>query len=213
MKKIVIIGAVLLILAIVVFFVFVLSFKKPISQQSNLNPEISPVNVIGSSNPDIFRSNKIPADKNTWVEKNIDTVSVSYPQTWTDSKSLVEGGGFVSTMQPKDQKPGDAFPRVDIMVIPYRSSTQVLNLTAQMAGAGFEKTSVQYQGVQVAKFSSVIAGRSFYGGNPQKKDVIKDSFIFQKGSNVYEIDYSYYADSSQKNTEEIVSEIMRSISL
>lgn len=191
-------------LILITFFIFSLgSFGKPVIKTT---PTPTPV-------PGMFRSIKKPEGRDGWQNRAVEGINLSYPNDWFMTRSEIENGGYVLNLLPIGRAEGEAFPRVDIMVFPFKDPIQVENLISQLLSVGFEMQPVTYQGVTAAKLYSIIPGESFAGGNPYKKDVIKDTFIFQKNSDVYEIDYSYYADTNQEEMASVVSDILRSIEL
>ena len=191
---------------LILIFLLVLTFRSTSSPTPKIAPTPTPV-------PGMFRSVEKPNGRDGWQNNHVDDVAVSYPSDWFMTRSEIENGGYVLNLYPISRDELDGFPRVDIMVFPFKEQTQIENLISQLLGVGFDMEPVAYQGVPAAKLSSEIAGSSFAGGNPQKKDVIKDAFIFQKAGKVFEIDYSYYKDSNQEEMGRVVSDVLRSIEL
>ena len=200
MKKIVIIGAVLLILAIVVFFVFFLSFKKPISQQSNSSPEISPVNSLGNSKHQI----------SVQLKQSINPAfSVSYPDSWiVDQRSIVNGGtAFTSRVNSTDT----FFPRFEVQATPI-SGQSMEDKIKNLSFYNLPRTETTFKGRPATKLAGKL-NLHFITGNPQQKPVYKVFLFVPTTTTLYTISYAYFDDENRVQSEVLAQKMLDNLEL
>lgn len=150
-------------------------------------------------------------DTAEWERRSAENIELSLPPGWKAQKFKANENGYAIEITPEGKGVDDAFPRIDIMVLPYESEEQIEDLAYQVESFGFKRSSASFLGINAIKLSTVLKGFAFAQGNPEKKDVIKDLFIFRKGSNVYQIDYAYYVDQDRNKTEETIRGIFSTL--
>lgn len=122
---------------------------------------------------------------------------LEYPSEWTVESSRLMGGGAVSTFYPKYTT--DGYPRVDVYRYTRQDHKKIAQLTQDLLASGAQKSFGTFLGKPVTVMTWLIEGNRFVQGNSEKKDVLKDLYIFEDQGVIYEVAYAYFRDSKSQS--------------
>lgn len=147
-----------------------------------------------TQNPDPAKRISPPIkDTATYSYQNNDIV-LRYPSTWQIKYGRDTSGQAVN-IRPNGATTEDQYPRIDILIYPASGKITMASLGALLESFGFTKSNSNFFNRQAVKYSYVIPGSKFATGNPLKKDVVKDLYLFETPQNLYSVAYAYYKDT------------------
>lgn len=146
------------------------------------------------------------------LQHNTTELQVRYPIDWNLSESEIVGGGKAIVIS-KIGKEGEAFPRVDIQIFPKKSENDLRQRISYLENSGFSPSEQNFIGNKAVRFEQKLEGKDFFSGNPDKKNVDKIIYLFEKGENVYLVDYSFYEEPDFSNVMEEINKIIKSLKI
>lgn len=148
-----------------------------------------------------------PISKADWQVVQQDTVQIKIPAHWEAKSAPVIGGGSTIMLVPKGAG-NDSFPRVDIQRN-LASEKNLASVKQELLRFGFKLVGpTLFLGNNAERFHMELPGRIFVTGNPGKKDVMKDLYLFAYQGTVYQVDYAYYKDTDSVTVERTLKAII-----
>lgn len=130
-----------------------------------------------------------------WQTVKQGSMTIKMPIHWEANIAPHPRGG--QTLMLEDTTTiDDAYPRVDVQM--FKATVTTLSKEKQqLKNFGFREIGpAKFKTYNATHLSSDIPGYFFLTGNPLKKDVTKQLYLFETKGMIYLVDYAYYKDSN-----------------